>query len=89
MFWSRRLVGGLQFSLGMPISPALQTAVYLFDRSLLLGREANYIWRYRLSIVPFLTILLHGATTLNFALLCYEQMVNLDCKVCSQRHCLS
>ncbi|EPS93637.1 hypothetical protein FOMPIDRAFT_1020464 [Fomitopsis schrenkii] len=55
-------------------------AVYLFDRSLLFGQEANYIWRYRLSIVPALTILLHGATVLNFALLCYEQMVNLDCK---------
>ncbi|KAI0728190.1 hypothetical protein C8Q72DRAFT_836389 [Fomitopsis betulina] len=55
-------------------------AVYLFDRTLLSGQEASYIWRYRLSMVPALTILLHGTTILNFALLCYEQMVDLDCK---------
>ena len=60
------------------------TAVYLFDRGLLFGQEASYIWRYRLSIVPALTIMLHGATILNFSLLCYEQMVNLDCTVSVQ-----
>ncbi|KZT63707.1 hypothetical protein DAEQUDRAFT_741766 [Daedalea quercina L-15889] len=55
------------------------STVYLFDRSILLSQEIDFVWHYRVSVAPILAILLHGATIVNFGLLCYEDLVNLDC----------
>lgn len=55
--------------------------VYLFDYCIRMGEEIDCIWRRPFSLVFSLYTLLQAGTIAGFILLCYQNLVSLNCNI--------